>query len=156
MSETPRTIVSDTSCFIVLQNIGELDLLRKVYGEVLTTETVAEEFGEDLPEWVKIESPKDKVKQLLLELQIDKGEASAIALALEKQNAILILDDRKARQVAEKLALEVTGTLGVIIKAKNENIIASIKPLLDKLSATNFRLSKTIEEEALRQANESE
>lgn len=156
MSETPRTIVSDTSCFIVLQNIGELDLLRKVYGEVLTTETVAEEFGEDLPEWVKIESPKDNVKQLLLELQIDKGEASAIALALEKQNAILILDDRKARQVAEKLALEVTGTLGVIIKAKNENIIASIKPLLDKLSATNFRLSKTIEEESLRQANESE
>ena len=156
MSETPKTIVSDTSCFIVLQNISELDLLRKVYGEVLTTETVAEEFGEDLPEWVKIESPKDKVKQLLLELQIDKGEASAIALALEKQDAILILDDRKARQVAEKLALEVTGTLGVIIKAKHKNIIASIKPLLDKLSATNFRLSKAIEEEALRQANESE
>ena len=156
MSETPKTIVSDTSCFIVLQNISELDLLRKVYGEVLTTETVAEEFGEDLPEWVKIESPKDKVKQLLLELQIDKGEASAIALALEIQNATLILDDRKARQVAEKLALEVTGTLGVIIKAKHKNIIASIKPLLDKLSATNFRLSKAIEEEALRQANESE
>lgn len=54
MSVTPKTIISDTSCFIVLQNIGELDLLHKVYGEVLTTAIVAEEFGEDLPEWVKI------------------------------------------------------------------------------------------------------
>ena len=150
----PKTIISDTSCFIVLQNIGELDLLRRVYGEVLTTEIVAEEFGEDLPEWVKLESPKDKIKQTLLELQVDKGEASAIALALETQNATVILDDRKARKVAERLALEVTGTLGVIIKAKNKNIISSIKPLLEKLSETNFRLSKAIEEESLRQANE--
>ena len=154
MSAMPKTIISDTSCFIVLQNIGELDLLRRVYGEVLTTDIVAEEFGEDLPEWVKLESPKDKIKQTLLELQVDKGEASAIALALETQNATVILDDRKARKVAERLALEVTGTLGVIIKAKNKNIISSIKPLLEKLSETNFRLSKAIEEEALRQANE--
>lgn len=152
----PKTIISDTSCFIVLQNIGELDLLRKVYGEVLTTEVVAKEFGEELPEWIKIESPKDKIKQALLELQLDKGEASAIALALETPNSTVILDDQKARKIAEKLDLQVTGTLGVIIKAKNKNIISSIKPLLDKLSGTNFRLGKSIEEEALRQANEYE
>ena len=154
MSETHKTIISDTSCFIVLQNIGALDLLREVYGEVITTETVAEEFGEELPEWVKIESPKDKIKQILLELQIDKGEASAIALALEKQNVTVILDDQKARKVAEKLALEVTGTLGGIVKAKNKTIIPSIKSLLDKLLQTNFHLSKAIEAEALKQANE--
>lgn len=152
----PKTIISDTSCFIVLQHIGELDLLRKVYGEVLTTEIVAEEFGEDLPEWVKIKSPKDKIRQTLLELQIDKGEASAIALALETPNATVILDDQKARKIAAKLALEVTGTLGVMIKAKNENIISSVKSLLEKLSGTNFRLDKAIEEEALKQANEYE
>lgn len=154
MSATPKTIISDTSCFIVLQNIGELDLLHKVYGEVLTTEIVAEEFGEDLPEWVKIELPKDKIKQTLLELQVDKGEASAIALALEIPDVTIILDDQKARKVAEKLDLEVTGTLGVIIKAKNNDLIPSIKPFLTKLSVTNFRLSKTLEIEALKQANE--
>jgi predicted nucleic acid-binding protein len=53
MSVTPKTIISDTSCFIVLQNIGELDLLRKVYGEVLTTKEIAEEFGTELPDWIK-------------------------------------------------------------------------------------------------------
>lgn len=156
MSVTPKTIISDTSCFIVLQNIGELDLLHKVYGEVSTTAIVAEEFGEDLPEWVKIESPKDKIKQTLLELQVDKGEASAIALALETEHATIILDDQKARKVAEKLDLEVTGTLGVIIKAKNNNLIPSVKPLLLKLSVTNFRLSKALENEALKQANEND
>ena len=150
----PKTIISDTSCFIVLQNIGELDLLQKVYGEVFTTQIVAEEFGEDLPEWVKIKSPKDKIRQTLLEFQVDKGEASAIALALETNNATIVLDDQKARKVAARLSLEVTGTLGVIIKAKQRGIISSIKPLLLKLSATNFRLSKAIETEALKQANE--
>lgn len=109
-----------------------------------------------MPEWVKIKSPKDKIRQTLLELQIDKCEASAIALALETKDATVILDDLKARKVAERLALEVAGTLGVIIKAKNEKVIYSIKPLLNKLSATNFHLSKAIEEEALRQANELE
>lgn len=98
--------------------------------------------------------PKDKIKQTLLELQVDKGEASAIALALETEYATIILDDQKARKVAEKLDLEVTGTLGVIIKAKNNNLIPSIKPLLAKLSVTNFRLSKALENEALKQANE--
>lgn len=150
----PKAIISDTSCFIVLQNIGELDLLEKVYGEVFTTEIVAEEFGEDLPEWVKIKSPMDKIRQTLLEFQVDKGEASAIALALETKNATIVLDDQKARKIAARLSLEVTGTLGVIIKAKQRGVISSIKPLLQKLSATDFRLSKAIETEALKQANE--
>ena len=154
MSATLKPIISDASCLIVLQNIGEFDLLRKVYREVLTTQIVADEFGEKLPDWVKIKNPKDKIRQTLLELQIDKGEASAIALALETANSTVILDDQKARKIAERLALNVTGTLGVIIKAKNSNIILSIKPLLKKLTETNFRLSEEITKEALKQANE--
>jgi len=54
-----------------------------------------------------------------LELQLDKGEASAIALALEIQDSTLILDDFKARKVAEKLGLKITGTLGLMILPKN-------------------------------------
>lgn len=154
MSETLKAIIADTSCFIVLQNIGELDLLRRVYGEVVTTEEVAAEFGEDLPGWIKIQSPQDKIRQTLLELQLDKGESSAIALALETPNSLIILDDQKARKVAERLSIEVTGTLGVIIKAKNNNLISSIKPILQRLKATNFRITSLIENEALKQAGE--
>jgi len=87
-------------------------------------------------------------------MQIDKGEASAIALALETSENIIILDDWKARKLAERLGLSVTGTLGVIIKAKNNGIIPTIKPYLDKIRETNFRISEELEQIALKEANE--
>ncbi len=75
----PKIIISDTSCFIVLTNIGELDILNKVYGQIITTIDIATEYGETLPEWVEIQNVGDKYRQQLLEMQIDKGESSAIA-----------------------------------------------------------------------------
>jgi predicted nucleic acid-binding protein len=101
----PKIIISDTSCFIILTNIGELDLLQKVYGKVTTTIDIVAEFGETLPEWVEIQNVDDKYRQLLLEMQIDKGESSTIALALETPDCTVILDDYKARKVAEQLGL---------------------------------------------------
>ena len=95
-----KTIISDTSCFIILSNIGELELLHLVYGQIITTSDIAEEFGDKLPDWVEIVAVKDKIRQQLLEMQIDKGESSAIALALETAESTLIIDDYKARKVA--------------------------------------------------------
>jgi predicted nucleic acid-binding protein len=150
-----KTIISDTSCFIILTNIDELDLLHEVYGQVVTTPDILQEYGDTLPEWVEIISVTDKCRQRLLEMQIDKGESSAIALALEVLNCTVILDDYKARKIAEQLNLTYTGTIGVIIKAKQKGIIPSIKPLLNKIKQTNFRLSVEIELQALKEANES-
>lgn len=113
-----RTIISDTSCFIVLTTINQLDLLQKVYGKITTTIEVLNEYGEPLPDWVEIEKAKDNYRQQLLEMQIDTGEASAMALALETHGSIIIIDDYRARKIAEKLKLNYTGTIGVIIKAK--------------------------------------
>lgn len=100
-----KTIISDTSCFIVLTSINELELLQKVYGEITTTIEVAVDFGELLPDWVIVEKVTDSYNLQLLEMQVDKGEASALALALETPNSTIILDDYKARKVAEKLNL---------------------------------------------------
>lgn len=127
-----KTIISDTSCFIVLANIGELDLLQKVYGKIITTIEVATEYGEPLPDWVEVEKVNDNYKQQLLEMQVDRGEASALALALEMPDSTVILDDYRGRKVAEKLKINYTGTIGVIVKAKIKGIISSIKPLLAK------------------------
>jgi hypothetical protein len=55
----PNTIISNTSCFIVLTKIGELDLLQKTYGQVITTIEVATEYGQQFPDWVKIKSTTD-------------------------------------------------------------------------------------------------
>ncbi len=150
----PKTIISDTSCFILLSRIGELELLQKIYGQILTTLEVASEFGQPLPDWVEIKSPGDKLRQQDLEIQLDKGEASAIALAIETPGSTLIVDDFKARVIAEKLGLEITGTIGVIVKAKLKGIIPSIKPLLEKVRATNFRFTEEIEKKALKAAGE--
>ena len=95
-----KTVIADTSCFIILSNIEELDLLRKVFGEVVTTIEVSKEFGEPLPDWVLIQASEDKYRQQILEMQIDKGEASAIALALEITGCTLVVDDYKARRIA--------------------------------------------------------
>lgn len=147
-----RTIISDTSCLIILSNIGEIDLLKKVYGIVFTTVEVAEEFGEQLPDWIQIITVKDNLRQQLLEMQIDKGESSAIAL--ESENSTLIIDDFKARRVAEQLKLNFTGTIGVIVKARLKGEIESIIPILSKIKATNFRISNDLEIQALSEANE--
>ena len=150
----PKTIIADTSCLIILTNIGEIDLLHKVYGEITTTIDIAIEFGETSPEWVEIVSIKDKYRQQLLEIQIDKGESSAIALAMEIPDSTVILDDYKARKIASQLGINFTGTLGIIIKAKLKSIIPSIKPFLEKIKQTNFRLSVELELQALKEAGE--
>ena len=150
----PKTIISDTSCFIILTNIDELELLHKVYGQIITTPDIAIEYGDTLPDWVQIISVTDKYKQQLLEMQIDKGESSALALALEIPGSTVILDDYKARKIAERLGITFSGTIGVIIKAKLKGIIPSIKPILEKIKQTDFYLSAEIELQALKEAKE--
>jgi predicted nucleic acid-binding protein len=104
---------------------------------------------------VEIKDPQDISKQTLLELQLDKGEASAIALAMETAGCTLILDDYKARKIAESLGLAITGTLGIIVKAKHKGIIESVKPLIAKIKITDFRISDELEMEIVRGAGES-
>jgi predicted nucleic acid-binding protein len=150
----PRTIISDTSCLIILSNIGAIDLLQKVYSSITTTPEIAFEFEDTLPEWIEIKAASNSNYQQILELQIDKGEASAIALALEIPESLVILDDYKARRVGEKLGLLITGTIGVIISAKLEGHIPSIIPVIEMMRKTNFRLSEDVVNEALKKAGE--
>jgi predicted nucleic acid-binding protein len=152
----PRTIIADTSCLIVLTKISELDLLKRIYGEVVVTTAISSEYGQQLPEWVEIADPQDHYRQQILELQLDSGEASAIALAMETSDSTIILDDYKARRVAQQLGLRITGTIGVIVRAKLQGLIPSIKPLIDKIKTTDFRVSEMLEMQALREAGEYE
>ena len=149
-----KLIIADTSCFIILSKIDELELLQNIYVQIVTTSDIAIEFGEVLPDWVIIKNVSNKNYQDILELQLDKGESSAIALALEIENCTIILDDYKARKVAQKLNISITGTIGVIVKAKQLGIIKSVQPILEKIRNSNFRLSKELENQALSLSNE--
>ncbi len=151
----PDIIITDTSCLITLTNIGELALLNKVYGKIITTQQVAEEYGDNLPNWIQIEEPKNKDFYLSLLSSIGKGESSAIALALEKRNCILILDDHKARKIASKYNLKFIGTLGVLLLCETKGIISSIEPLIDKLNKTSFRVSEKVIEDILKNSKKN-
>lgn len=146
----PKVVISDTSTLILFQKIDEFNLLKGVYGELITTPEIAEEFGEKLPEWIKIQPVSDKKYQVFLETQVDYGEASAIALASEYEDVLLLLDDLKARKLATRLNFKITGTLGIIHKAKQISVIDKVKPLIDKLLSTDFRVSVNIIEEILK------
>lgn len=148
------TIIADTSCLIALSKIESIELLRELYEEVYITEEIALEFGENLPEWIRIGNVKNKKYQQLLDLYLDLGEASAIALALEMVDILLVLDDLKGRKEAEKLGFRITGTLGILFKAKKVGLIPDLKSYVGKLKGVGFRLSPQIEEEILRKSNE--
>ncbi len=147
-------VIADTSCFILLTKIGEIDLLRCVYSNVYTTPEVASEFKFELPDWVTIQNVKDRNTLASLQADLDLGEASAIALTYELSDAIVVLDDWGARKVATRLKIAFTGTFGIIVKAKHKGIIPSVRPILDKVKQTNFRISSEVFAEVLREAGE--
>lgn len=149
-----ETIVSDTSCLILLQKIGHLHLLKELFGSILITSNVAEEFSAELPGYFHIQNPGDPNYLKILSTFLDKGEASAIALALELESALLIIDEAKGRREAKALGMKITGTIGVLMLAKEKNLIKALKPVFQKMEKTNFRLSKHLIHKALAMAKE--
>lgn len=98
-----RVVIADTSCLISLSRINALNLLFKLYKEIVVTPEVASEFRDNLPDWVIVEEANDKLRAKILCRELDIGEASAIALALESADSLLIIDERKGRKVANTL-----------------------------------------------------
>lgn len=150
----PNAVISDASCLIVLTKVDAVTLLKVVFGSVITTPEIASEIGFDLPYWIKIQSPLSDNVIGSMPASVDRGEASAIALALEMPGSTLIIDDLKARNYAIRLGLHVTGTIGVLIKAKLDGHIPSIRPFVEKVRQTNFRFSDSVERNAYLLAGE--
>jgi predicted nucleic acid-binding protein len=117
-----------------------------MYCSILVTPEVAEEYGDPLPEWITVQAASDNNKIIAFSKFIDLGESSAIALAMENTNALLIVDDRRARQFALGLGLEITGTLGVLIRAYNVGVIQDIDNLVSDLRKIDFRLPVNTED----------
>lgn len=137
-------IITDTSCLITLEKIGAFEILHQAFKNIVTTPEIELEFGSKLPGWVEIKSVKDTALQEVLNKTVDPGEASAIALAMETSNAILIIDDLKGRKLASRMALSFMGTLGLLVKAKEYGVILAVRPYIEKIQATDFRLSPAL------------
>lgn len=147
-------VITDTSCLIILDKIGKISVLNQLFSTVVTTPEVAAEYGRHLPEWIAVLPVRNKSLHKKFLMMTDPGEASAIALAHEIDYQFLIIDDLEARKVALKVGLSVIGTLGVLIRAKAAGHIDLLKPLIDQIRQTNFRISDELYKTALLQAGE--
>ena len=137
-------VISDASCLIALNNIDSLNILMDLYNEVIITNEVKNEFGESLPNWINIVKVQDLQKKRELEEVLDLGEASSIALSLEIEDSILIIDERKGRKIASSLNIKIIGTIGVLILAHKKGLIKDLITVILKLVNSGFRLSDNL------------
>lgn len=137
-------VVSNASAIINLAAVGQLDLLRQLYDKIAIPQAVYHEIavvGVGQPgatevqtlEWIETRQVVNRTLVASLQIELDKGEAEAIALAVELKAELLLLDERLGRAVASRLGLKFIGLLGVLIEARGKRLIPAVKPVLDNL-----------------------
>jgi predicted nucleic acid-binding protein len=143
-------IIADTSTLIALEKIGLLPILCKIYKEVVIPESVIEEFGNlTLPCLTIRKVESNLLKLLIIDLNLGKGEADAIALA-SQTGLRIIIDDSKARKVAENMGLKLTGTIGVLMKAERLGLLSNVQNKVRELKEKGFYVSDELIEEISR------
>lgn len=162
-------IVSDTSPLSNLALVDALFLLKEIYQTVVIPQAVADELsnaeGEDPRitavlslDWVEIRQStnSDLITELRDDYLLDRGEAEAIALALELKADELLIDERLGRREANRLGLSITGVLGVLLIAKRRGLIPSVRSVMDALIAeAGFRVSQQLYMDVLSAAGEA-
>lgn len=165
MPERPqRVVAANTTPIIALALISRLDLLQRLYREVVIPPAVRDEVFAGGPAgigsaevraatWLRVISLQDPRRADLL-ADLDRGEAEVIALAQELDAGLVIIDERLARRHAERLGFTLTGTLGVLLRAKERGLVSTVAPLIDQLRHGGIWLSEVVVAEALRLADE--
>ncbi|MCB0616028.1 MAG: DUF3368 domain-containing protein [Phaeodactylibacter sp.] len=113
-----------------------------------------EEYGNPLPSFIRSKTASNQISTSIINARLGKGEATAIQMASENPGCLLIIDELKGRKVAESLGIKITGTRGLLIEAKSEGHIKSVKEIISKIKTTNFRFSEALENMILELANE--
>ncbi len=164
MPEQTRTVIVNTTPIIALSLIGQLDLLQRLYGEVVVPPAVQAEVlagGPGSPgvaelqraNWIRVVSLPDPRRADLLS-DLERGEAEVIALAQDLNAGLVIIDERLARRHAKRLGLTLTGTLGVLLKAKELGFVPAVGPLINRLRQGGIRLDDVLVAETLGLAGE--
>jgi predicted nucleic acid-binding protein len=161
-------VVSNTSPLTNLAAIGQFDLLRRLYASVCIPDGVWDELnasgklcpGRDqvaAADWIERHAVQNQALVTALQRDLDRGEAESIALALELDADLVLMDEREGRHAAQRLGLRVVGVVGILIEAKAQKAIDSVRPQLDNLrQAAGFYLSESLYHHALVLSDESE
>jgi predicted nucleic acid-binding protein len=158
-----RKIISNTTPILSLLKIDKLDILKDLYGIVIIPFAVYQEIeeGKEKPyyqdltslDWIEIRNIKNPdSKEYLIDL--DDGEAEVIVLAKEINADLVILDEIMGRRYAKRFEINLTGTIGILLKAKEKGLVTSIKKLISELVEKGTWLNPKLISIALKMANE--
>ena len=156
-------VVSDSSPLICFAILGKLEIFEYVFSDFIVPQAVYNEiaisdkpFADILVAFLKnkVRPVKNDIATKILNAEIDLGESEAIVLALESGIKNVLMDDFKGRRAASANGLIPIGTVGVLIRAKQMNLIHEIKPLLDLLLKNKIRISDSLYQKALVLAEE--
>jgi uncharacterized protein len=159
-------IVSDTTPLIRLASIGRLELLQELFGEVYILRAVFDEtvtFGRENSKakqlvsnasWIHVVEVKDRLAVNVLLDEMDLGEVETIVLASEMNADWVLMDEKKGRRKLSQLNIPKIGTLGILLKAKELNLIPVLKPEIEELQKSEFSISPLLVEEILDAAGE--
>ena len=158
---------ADTGPLIALARVDQLKLLAVLFGNGLIPPAVHREariesgrpgatrIGEALSAGrLRVAAPSDDAPVASLLRTVDAGEAEAMALCLNGQARLLLIDDAKGRKVAQRARIPVVGVAGVLLAAKSKGLLGAVYPVLEHLVAVGYRLSDQLTEGVLRRANE--
>ena len=160
----PKIVVNSTP-LIALCNIGRLDLLEKVYRRILIPQAVYDEVTEkddaagrqiaQRPDWIEVVQISDRSQKQMYRARLHDGEVEVMILAQEAPVAdLVIIDDNAAKKTAKFLDLRVTGTLGVLMRAKRMGYISSVAAVIDELCKNGFYVDDAVRAMVLEGAGE--
>lgn len=152
------SVVSDTTAITTLLKAGQIRLLQELFERVFVPQAVWDELAEfhrTLPNFVELRPVQNAGQRLPGTVTLGRGEAEAISLARELSARLLVTDDRKARVAAKRLNVPCIGLVGVVIQAKRQGKIPSVRDLLEIVqNKGGLYLSDAVIAEALRLADE--
>ena len=161
-----RKVVVNTTPLIALSHVGQLDVLKRLYGEIIIPEAVYRELSiktesickkavDNSLEWIRIKSINNEMAKAMYKTQLHDGEVEVMILSKEIAADVVIIDDANAKKHAKYLGLPVTGTLGVLIKAKREGYINELKPIFSQMVENGIYISQSLMESCLKQVGEA-
>ena len=161
-----RKVIVNSTPLIALCHVDQLEVLKSIYGEITIPQAVYKEISAKQDSickkqvdaalgWIHVENIQNEMAKSMYKTQLHEGEVEVMILAKETEANLVIIDDAYAKKHARYLGLTVTGTLGVLIKAKNQGHISELKPMLEEMVAKNIYLSDKIIQKCLQQVNEN-
>lgn len=160
-----RKVIVNTTPLIALSHVGQLNLLKELYGEIIIPQAVYEEVSVKVDsvckkevdsslDWIRVEKISNQMAKDMYKTQLHEGEVEVMILAKEVAADVVIIDDANAKKYAKYLKLPVTGTLGVLLRSKQRGYVDKLEPVLRQMVEKGIYISQSLIELCLKQAGE--